>query len=134
MEWVFIHMPAANREGGAVSPLHLDEFKSQFYITASRLMRAFAALFIATGASTPFQVGQLYGRSVLFLTSIDSVRNLTFPNPPNLAQPALYRSYEDYLRISYDLLRRGGRFWENKLEAGGGGSFCRAGGGFDEPH
>ena len=33
---------------------HLDEYKSQFYITATRLMRA-TALSIATSASTPLQ-------------------------------------------------------------------------------
>ena len=47
--WDFMHLPASQR-----NHLHLDEYKSEFYITASRLMRAFAALFIATSASTPF--------------------------------------------------------------------------------
>ncbi len=46
-------------------------------------------------------------------TEFDSVRNLTFPNPPSLDVPDLYRSLEDYLRISYDLVRSGVRFGNN---------------------
>src|SRR5262245_34532135 len=45
--WDFMHLPASEREkyghSGAV-PQHLDEYKSEFYITASRLLRAFASL------------------------------------------------------------------------------------------
>ncbi len=41
------------------------------------------------------------------------MRNLTFPNPAILDLPDLYRSYEDYLQISYDLVRRGVRFGNN---------------------
>ncbi len=47
------------------------------------------------------------------LTNYDSVRNLTFPNPANLDLPNLYRSYNDYLQLSYDLVRRGVRFGNN---------------------
>jgi succinyl-diaminopimelate desuccinylase len=92
---------------------HLDEFKSEFYITASRLLRAFATLFIATSASTPMQAEVRAGRAVVALTEFDSVRNLTFPNPPAIDLPDLYRSYNDYLEISYDLVRRGVRFGNN---------------------
>jgi succinyl-diaminopimelate desuccinylase len=76
-------------------------------------MRAFAALFIALSASTPLQAQTVDGRPVVRLTGFDSVRNLTFPNPPNIDLPDLYRSYEDYLRLSYDLVRRGVRFGNN---------------------
>lgn len=117
--WDFMHLPAAERNGGswsspaAATPIHLDEYKSQFYITATRLMRAFSALFIATSAATPLQAQERDGSPVVVLTDFDSIRNLTFPNPPAIDLPDLYRSYEDYLRISYDLVRRGVRFGNN---------------------
>jgi acetylornithine deacetylase/succinyl-diaminopimelate desuccinylase-like protein/gamma-glutamyl:cysteine ligase YbdK (ATP-grasp superfamily) len=114
--WDFVHLSPTQRmsysQGGA-SPQHLDEYKSEFYITATRLMRAFASLFIATSASTPLQAKMRGGRPVVILTEYDSVRNLTFPNPPTLDLPDLYRSYNDYLRLSYDLVRRGVRFGNN---------------------
>jgi len=93
--------------------MHLDEFKSEFYITATRLLRAFASLFVATTASTPMQAQVRERRAVVALTEFDSVRNLTFPNPPSIDLPDLYRSYNDYLQISYDLVRRGVRFGNN---------------------
>lgn len=114
--WDFMHLPAREREkyghSGAV-PRHLDDFKSEFYITAARLLRAFASLFIATSASTPLQAGERSGRAVLLITGNDSNRNLTFPNPPEIDRPDLYRSYNDYLQISYDLVQRGVRFGNN---------------------
>lgn len=106
--WDFMHLPASQR-----NHLHLDEYKSEFYITASRLMRAFAALFIATSASTPFLAHIRDDEAVMVLTEADSQRNLTFPNPPEIDLPDLYRSYADYLSISYDLVRRGVRFGNN---------------------
>lgn len=106
--WDFMHLSPTER-----GDQHLDEFKSEFYITASRLMRAFASLFIATSASTPMQAEVRGGRAVVALTEFDSVRNLTFPNPPAIDLPDLYRSYNDYLQISYDLVRRGVRFGNN---------------------
>ena len=106
--WDFMHLNSTER-----GDQHLDEFKSEFYITASRLLRAFAALFIATNASTPMQAEVRGGRAVVALTEFDSVRNLTFPNPPAIDLPDLYRSYNDYLQISYDLVRRGVRFGNN---------------------
>jgi succinyl-diaminopimelate desuccinylase len=106
--WDFMHLTPTER-----GDQHLDEFKSEFYITASRLLRAFAALFIATTASTPIQAEVRGGRAVVALTEFDSVRNLTFPNPPAIDLPDLYRSYKDYLQISYDLVRRGVRFGNN---------------------
>jgi succinyl-diaminopimelate desuccinylase len=106
--WDFMHLSPTER-----GDQHLDEFKSEFYITASRLLRAFASLFIATSASTPMQAKVRGGRAVVALTDCDSVRNLTFPNPPAIDLPDLYRSYNDYLEISYDLVRRGVRFGNN---------------------
>jgi succinyl-diaminopimelate desuccinylase len=106
--WDFMHLPARER-----NDKHLDDFKSEFYITATRLMRAFSALFIATNASTPMKAQVRDGRAVVILTEFDSVRNMTFPNPPAIDLPDLYRSYNDYLQISYDLVRSGIRFGNN---------------------
>src|SRR6266508_1573269 len=106
--WDFVHLTPTER-----GDQHLDEFKSEFYITASRLLRAFASLFIATSASTPMRAEVRAGRAVVALTEFDSVRNLTFPNPSAIDRPDLYRSYNDYLQISYDLVRRGVRFGNN---------------------
>lgn len=108
LAWDFVHTANSSRE-----VMHLDDFKNQVYITGTRLMRAFASLFIATGASTPIQAQVQYGRPVVVITEFDSVRNLTFPNPPSLDLPDLYHSYHDYLEISYDLVRRGVRFGNN---------------------
>ncbi|MFZ5858398.1 MAG: M20/M25/M40 family metallo-hydrolase [Chloroflexota bacterium] len=106
--WDFMHLPSNER-----GDQHLDEFKSEFYITATRLLRGFASLFVATSASTPMQAQVRGGRAVVALTEFDSIRNLTFPNPPAIDLPDLYRSYNDYLQISYDLVRRGVRFGNN---------------------
>jgi succinyl-diaminopimelate desuccinylase len=108
LAWDFMHLPPAER-----GSRHLDEYKSEFYITAARLLRGFAALFVATGASTPLQVQVRKSQPLVVLTERDSVRNLTFPNPTILDVPDLYRSYEDYLRISYELVRSGARFGNN---------------------
>ena len=108
LAWDFMHLKPIERGGS-----HLDEYKSEFYITASRLLRAFSALFVATGASTPLQVQVRAGHSVVVLTERDSIRNLTFPNPPALDVPDLYRSYNDYLQHSYELVRTGIRFGNN---------------------
>ncbi len=104
----FMHLPAAER-GDSL----FDDYKSQFYITGTRLMRAFASLFIATSASTPLKASEENGRPIVRLTKFDSVRNLTFPNPTTLDVPDLYRSYSDYLHISYELVRSGARFGNN---------------------
>lgn len=106
--WDFMHLSASER-----GDKHLDDYKSEFYITATRLLRAFASLFIATSASTPMQAQVKDGRAAVILTEFDSIRNLTFPNPREIDLPDLYRSYNDYLQISYDLVRRGVRFGNN---------------------
>jgi len=108
LAWDFVHLPASER-----GDTHLDTYKSEFYVTATRLSRAFAALFIAVTASTPLRAEAGPNGPRLILTGNDSVRNLTFPNPSKLDQPDLYRSYADYLRISYNLVRRGVRFGNN---------------------
>jgi len=106
--WDFMYLPASAR-----GDRHLDQYKSEFYITATRLLRAFTSLFIATSASTPLQAQNRGGRAIVALTENDSIRNLTFPNPPEIDLPDLYRSYKDYKRLSYDLVRRGVRFGNN---------------------
>ncbi len=108
LAWDFMHKPASERRGQ-----HLDDYKNQVYTTGTRLMRAFAALFIATTASTPFQAQRRDGRPVVVLTENDSVRNLTFPNPTALDVPDLYRTHRDYVNISYELVRSGARFGNN---------------------
>ncbi|MBI3164466.1 MAG: M20/M25/M40 family metallo-hydrolase [Anaerolineales bacterium] len=106
--WDFMHLSPSER-----GDKHLDDYKSEFYITATRLLRAFASLFIATSASTPMQAQVKDGHAAVILTEFDSIRNLTFPNPREVDLPDLYRSYNDYLQISYDLVRRGVRFGNN---------------------
>ena len=106
--WDFMHMPAAER-----ASRHLYQYKSEFYITAARLLRAFASLFIAASASTPLQAQVRDDHAMVALTGNDSVRNLTFPNPAEIDLPDLYRSYKDYKRISFDLVQRGVRFGNN---------------------
>jgi len=106
--WDFMHLSPTER-----GDRHLDQYKSEFYITATRLLRAFSSLFIATSASTPLQAQIRGERAVVVLTESDSIRNLTFPNPPEIDLPNLYRSYKDYKRISYELVRSGVRFGNN---------------------
>ena len=104
----FLQLPPSQR-----SEEHLDGYRSRVYVEATRLLRAFAAMFIATTASTPLTAEMREGESVVILTAYDSVRNLTFPGPPSIDPPDLYRSHQDYLRLSYDLVRRGIRFGNN---------------------
>ena len=108
LAWDFMHLPPSAR-----GDEHLDSYKNQVYIEGTRLMRAFASLFIATTASTPLRPEVRDGEPVVALTELDSVRNLTFPSPEDVDLPGLYRSHADYLRLSYDLVRRGVRFGNN---------------------
>ena len=112
LAWDFMHLSPAER-----GDEHLDSYKNRVYIEGTRLMRAFAALFIATSASTPLRPGVRDGLPVVELSESDSVRSLTFPSPETLDLPHLYRSHADYLRISYDLVRRGVRFGNNNWTA-----------------
>jgi succinyl-diaminopimelate desuccinylase len=108
LAWDFMHRPPSSSRSG-----HLDSFKNRVYIDLTRRMRAFSALFIATTASTPLRTDVRHGKPVVCLSSFDSVRSLTFPSPEALDLPGLYRSHRDYLRLSYDLVRRGIRFGNN---------------------
>ncbi len=108
LAWDFMHLPTSERRDR-----RLEDYQSEVYTHAARILRAFAALFIACTASTPFQAALVQGKPVVRLTPYDSVRNLTFPNPPALDVPDLYRSHVDYLRISTDLVQRGVRFGNN---------------------
>jgi succinyl-diaminopimelate desuccinylase len=108
LSWDFMHLPSIER-----GDEHLDSYKNRVYIEGTRLMRAFAALFVATTASTPLRPEVRDGQPVVVLADVDSNRNFTFPNPESLDIPNLYRSHEDYLRASYDLVRRGVRFGNN---------------------
>ncbi len=110
LSWDFMHLSPTERGD---TQAHLDTYKNRVYVEATRLMRAFAALFIATSASTPLRPEMRDGRPVIVLTDVDSNRNYTFPNPDTLDIPNLYRTHDDYLRASYDLVRRGVRFGNN---------------------
>ncbi len=112
LAWDFMHLSPSER-----GDKHLDSYKNRVYIEGTRLMRAFAALFIATSASTPLRPGVRDGKFVVEVSEHDSERNLTFPRPDTLDIPNLYRSHTDYLRISYDLVRRGIRFGNNNWTA-----------------
>lgn len=113
LEWDFVHLSSTDHAYNGNTPIQLDDYKNSVYIRGARLLRAFASLFIATSAATPFQPVIQDEKHKVILTSHNSVRNLTFPNPITLDVPNLYRSYEDYLNKSYDLVRRGIRFGNN---------------------
>lgn len=107
LSWDFMHLPEHERLG------HLDGYKNRVYIHGTKILRAFASLFIAAGASTPFQGGLQDGQAVIHITEIDSLRNLTFPNPESIDVPLLYRSHADYVERSYELVQKGIRFGNN---------------------
>ena len=106
--WDFMHLPVAEREG-----LLLDNYKNDVYITATRLLRAFAPLFIATSAASPCMAEVRDGKPVVLITEHNSLRSQIFPKPANLDVPDIYRSHQDYIQTSYDLVRRGARFGNN---------------------
>jgi succinyl-diaminopimelate desuccinylase len=114
LSWDFMHLPPNERgdTDGRVHA-HLDDYKNRVYVEATRLMRAFAALFIATSAATPLRAELTDGQPLVRLTEVDSNRNYTFPNPESLDAPNLYRSHPDYLKASYDMVQRGVRFGNN---------------------
>lgn len=107
LSWDFMHLPADDRR------MHLDGYKNMVYIHGTRILRAFASLFIAAGASTPFKPDWQDGKPVVRITKVDSVRNLTFPNPPEIDVHGLYCSHADYLEGSYALVQSGVRFGNN---------------------
>ncbi len=108
LSWDFFHLPRHRREGRT-----LIDFRNDAVIRATRLLRPFCPLFIAVSASTPLSWQGGNGEPEMVLTENDSNRLLSFPNPESLDAPYLYASHEDYLRISYDLVRRGVRFGAN---------------------
>ena len=108
LSWDFFHLPQHRREGQT-----LIDFRNAAVIRATKLLRPFTPLFIGVTASTPLGWEMVEGEPAVALTPNDSNRLLTFPNPPELDVPYLYASHQDYLRISYDLVRRGIRFGAN---------------------
>jgi succinyl-diaminopimelate desuccinylase len=108
LSWDFFHLPRHQREGQT-----LIHFRNAAVIRATRLLRPFCPLFIGVTASTPLAWERVDGEPAVVLTENDSNRLLTFPNPPELDVPYLYASHPEYLRISYDLVRRGIRFGAN---------------------
>lgn len=108
LSWDFFHLPQHRREGQT-----LIDFRNAAVIRATKLLRPFTPLFIGVTASTPLGWEVVDGEPLVVLTENDSNRLLTFPNPPELDVPYLYASHQDYLRISYDLVRRGVRFGAN---------------------
>ena len=108
LSWDFFHLPQHRREGQT-----LIDFRNAAVIRATKLLRPFTPLFIGVTASTPLGWEMVEGEPAVVLTQNDSNRLLTFPNPPELDVPYLYASHQDYLRISYDLVRRGVRFGAN---------------------
>lgn len=116
LAWDFMHLSQNERRnyGHDLSlPVHIDDYTNEVYITQTRLLRAFAALFIAISASTPIRGEWRDDEPVAVLTDFNSVRSMTFPNPIALDVPNLYRSYNDYMQISYDLVKKGIRFGNN---------------------
>ena len=108
LSWDFFHLPHGEREGRT-----LADYRSEAMIRITRVLRPYCPLFIAVSGSTPLRAELVDGDSALVLTEEDSNRLLTFPNPETLDVPHLYASHADYLRISYDLVRRGVRFGGN---------------------
>jgi len=108
LAWDFLHLSESER-----GESHLDDYKNGVYVSGARVLRAFASLFIATAANTPLRPEVRQGRQVIVLIEVDSLRNLTFPNPERIDPPGLYRSHADYLRLSYGLVRDGVRFGNN---------------------
>jgi gamma-glutamyl:cysteine ligase YbdK (ATP-grasp superfamily) len=74
-------------------------------IRATRLLRPLCPVFIAVSACSPVTHEEVDGNVVAVLTDTDSQRLLAFPNPEGLDVPLLYASHQDYLYISYQLVR-----------------------------
>ena len=108
LAWDFMHLSAGERAGKL-----LDDYKNDVYITLTRLLRAFAPLFVATSAASPFKAVVRNGKAVVLITEENSLRHQTFPKPAMLDIPDIYRSHQDYIQNSYDLVRRGIRFGNN---------------------
>ena len=108
LSWDYFHLPLADRQR-----LTMEDYRNQAVIQATRALRPYCPLFIAISAASPLSWEEIEGKPLVVLTEVDSQRLLAFPNPEELDVPGLYASHEDYLRISYDLVRRGVRFGAN---------------------
>jgi succinyl-diaminopimelate desuccinylase len=108
LSWDYFHLPLVERQR-----ITMEDYRNRAVIQATRLLRPYCPLFIAISAASPLSWEEVDGEPVAVLTDIDSQRLLVFPNPEELDVPMLYASHEDYLRISYDLVRRGVRFGAN---------------------
>jgi succinyl-diaminopimelate desuccinylase len=108
ISWDFLHLPLAERKRSTI-----DDYRNWAVIRATRLLRPYCPLFIAISAASPLAWEEIDGTGRPVLTDIDSQRLHAFPNPQDLDVGGLYTSHEDYLRISYDLVRRGVRFGAN---------------------
>jgi len=100
LSWDFFHLPLADRQGRT-----LVDYRNQAVIRATR--------FIAVSAASPFAWEEVDGTQEVVLTGDDARRLLAFPNPEGLDVPGLYTSHNDYLGISYGLVRSGVRFGAN---------------------
>ena len=108
LSWDYFHLPLADRQRNT-----LEDYRNQSVIRATRTLRPYCPLFIAISAASPLSWEEIDGEPMAVLTDVDSQRLLAFPNPEELDVAGLYASHEDYLRISYDLVRRGVRFGAN---------------------
>jgi len=108
LSWDFLHLPLAERRGRS-----LEDYRNQAVIRATRLLRPYCPVFIAVSAASPFGWERVNGDARTVMTDVDSQRLHAFPNPEELDVAGLYASHRDYLRISYDLVRRGVRFGAN---------------------
>jgi succinyl-diaminopimelate desuccinylase len=108
LSWDFFHLPLAERRGRT-----LVDYRNHAVIRATRLLRPVCPVFIAVSAASPFAWEEVDGRQRVVLTECDARRLLAFPNPETLDVPHLYSSHEDYLQISYGLVRSGLRFGAN---------------------
>jgi succinyl-diaminopimelate desuccinylase len=108
LSWDFFHLPLSERRGRTI-----ENHRTEAVIRATRLLRPYCPLFIAISAASPLTWEEVDGVPRPVLTGVDSQRLLVFPNPSTLDVPGLYASHDDYLRISYELVRRGVRFGAN---------------------
>jgi acetylornithine deacetylase/succinyl-diaminopimelate desuccinylase-like protein len=108
LSWDYFHLPLNDRR-----LITMEDYRNRAVIKATRLLRPYCPLFIAISAASPLSWEEVDDQPVVVLTDIDSQRLLAFPNPEELDVAMLYASHEDYLRISYDLVRRGVRFGAN---------------------
>ena len=108
LSWDFFHLPLSERRGRT-----LEDYRNDAVIRATRLLRPYCPIFIAVSAASPLCSEVVDGEARTVLTDVDSQRLHAFPNPEELDVGGLYASHRDYLRISYDLVRRGIRFGAN---------------------